>query len=77
MRIRLSLGKDTLNALFERLHRAYASGQLRLIKRIHALLYVIEGKSVAEVAEILNLSEQSVRNYVKGLILDSPPVKCC
>ncbi len=69
MRIRLSLGKDMLNALLERLHRAYAIGQLRLIKRIHALLYVIEGKSVAEVAEMLDLSEQSVRNYVKVFIL--------
>jgi transposase len=69
MRIRLSLGKDMLNALLERLHRAYAIGQLRLIKRIHALLYVIEGKSVAEVAEILDLSEQSVRNYVRVFIL--------
>jgi DNA-binding CsgD family transcriptional regulator len=26
-------------------------------------LYIAEGKSVPEVAEILNLSEQSVRNY--------------
>ena len=69
MRIRLNLGKDMLNALFERLHRAYAIGQLRLIKRIHALLYVIEGKPVAEVAEILDLSEQSVRNYVRAFIL--------
>jgi transposase len=58
-----------MNALFERLRQAYAIGQLRLIKRIHALLYIIEGKSVAEVAEILSLSEQSIRNYVKAFIL--------
>ena len=69
MRIRLSLGKDKRNALLERLHQAYVVGQLRLIKRIHALLYVAEGKSVPEVAEILNLSEQSVRNYVRVFIL--------
>jgi len=69
MRIRLSLGKDKRNALLERLHQAYAIGQLRLIKRIHALLYIVEGKSVTEVAEILNLSEQSIRNYVKAFIL--------
>ena len=31
--------------------------------------YVIEGKSVAEVAGILNLSEQSIRNYVGVFIL--------
>jgi transposase len=69
MRIRLSLGNDKINALFKRLHQAYAIGNLRLIKRVHTLLYIIEGKSVAKVAEILNLSEQSVRNYVKAFIL--------
>ena len=69
MRIRLSLGKNMMNAMFERLHQAYAIGQLRLIKRIHALLYIVEGKPVAKVAEILSLSEQSVRNYVKAFIL--------
>jgi transposase len=69
MRIRLSLGKDTIQALFERLHQAYAIGQLRLIKRIHALLYIGEGKAVSAVAEILSLSEQSVRSYVKAFLL--------
>jgi transposase len=69
MRIRLSLGKDTRDALLERLRQAYAIGQLRLIKRIHALLYIADGKLAATVAEILSLSEQSVRNYVKAFIL--------
>ena len=69
MRIRLKLEKDKMNALLERLQRAYAIGHLRLIKRIHALLFIVEGKSVAQVAEILSLSEQSVRNYVKTFLL--------
>lgn len=69
MRIRIRLGKGKLEALFERLQRAYATGQLRLIKRIHALLYIFEGESVAEVAEILGLSEQTIRNYIKAFIL--------
>ena len=34
--------------MLERLHQAYVIGQLRLIKRIHALLYITEGKSVAQ-----------------------------
>jgi transposase len=68
MRIRLKLGKDKRNALLERLQRAYAIGHLRLIKRIHALLYIVEGKPVAQVAKILSLSEQSVRNYVKAFL---------
>jgi transposase len=69
MRIRLSLGKDKMDVLLQRLHQAYAIGQLRLIKRLHALLYIIEGKPVAQIAEILNLSEQSVRNYVIAFMI--------
>jgi len=42
---------------------------LRLLKRIHALLYVSEGKPVSEVMAILQLSQQSVYNYVKAFIL--------
>ena len=44
-------------------------GQLRLVKRIHALLYIIEGKDVAEVATILKLSSQTIYNYVKAFML--------
>ena len=69
MRIRLSLGKDKKIALLERLHQAYVIGHLRLIKRIHGLLDIADGKSVAQVAETLNLSEQSVRNYVTAFIV--------
>lgn len=69
MRIRLSLGKDKRKAVINRLHQAYAGGQPRLIRRIHALLYIIAGQSVSQVAEIVNLSEQTVRNYVKAFIL--------
>ena len=53
MQIRLSLRKGEREALLKRLQQAYARGELRLIKRIHALLYIIDGKTVAEVAEIL------------------------
>jgi hypothetical protein len=35
-------------------------GQLRLIKRIPALLYLADGQAVAEVAEWLHLGEQTV-----------------
>jgi len=69
MRIRLSLGKEKIESLLKRLHQAYAVGHLRLIKRIHAVLYIVEGKPVAQVAEILALSEQAVRNYVKAFVL--------
>ena len=51
-----------------RLHSAYQNGQLRLVKRIHALLAIVEGESVAEVAELLHLGEQTVRDYVCAFI---------
>ena len=38
--------------LYRRLHRAYASGSLRLVKRIHALLALAEGTAVNEVAQM-------------------------
>ena len=69
MRIRLNLKPADYQKLCERLRRAYAQGQLRLVKRIHALLYILEGKAVAEVSAILGLSEQSVYNYVTAFIL--------
>jgi len=69
MRIRISLKSSDCEKLVERLRQAYANGQLRLVKRIHALLYILDGKSIDETAAILNLSEQSVYNYVKAFIL--------
>jgi transposase len=68
MRIRLS--KALRQSLFDRLHQAYTIGPLRLVRRIHAVLALAEGHSVAEVAESLHLSEQAVRDYLTGFILD-------
>jgi hypothetical protein len=42
--------------LYRRLHQAYASGSLRLVKRIHALLAIADGRAVSEVAQMLTLS---------------------
>jgi transposase len=69
MRIRISLKSSRYEKLIERLREAYASGQVRLVRRIHALVYTIDGKTVDEVVAILALSEQSVYDYVKAFIL--------
>jgi transposase len=53
----------TRKQLYRRLQQAYASGDLRLVKRIHAVLAVAEGMSVQDVAEMLHLGEQTVRDY--------------
>ena len=55
MAIRIRIHNSLRKAVLERLKQAYATGALRLVKRIHALLYLAEGKTVAEVAEILHL----------------------
>lgn len=69
MRIRLRLHQRTREALIQRLHQAYARRQVRLIKRIHALLYILDGRGVDEVAALLALSARSVYNYVRAFIL--------
>lgn len=55
-----------MEGLLERLQQAYAKGAVRLLRRIHALMYFFEGKSVAETAELLKESEQAIHNYVKA-----------
>lgn len=67
--IRIQVSNQILSGLYERLQKAYVMGQLRLVKRIHALLYVIENRPVAEIANMLNLSLQTIYNYVKAFIL--------
>lgn len=70
MHIRIRLRKGELEALLTRLHQAYARGELRLIKRIQALLYVIDGKTVAETAAWLKLSDQAIYNYLSAFLLN-------
>ena len=59
----LHLSACTRKQLYRRLQQAYASGALRLVKRIHALLALAEGMSVQEVAAMLGLGEQTGRDY--------------
>ena len=50
--------------LYHRLQQAYASGALRVGKRLHALLAIAEGMTVHDVAQMLGLGEQTVRDYL-------------
>jgi len=68
MRIRIRLTDSLRQTVVACLHSAYQDSQLRLVKRIHALFAIVEGKSVAEVAELLDLGEQTVRDYVCAFI---------
>jgi hypothetical protein len=65
----LHLSSFIRKQLYRRLQQAYASGALRLVKRIHALLALAEGMSVRDVAEMLKLGEQTVRDYRNRFLL--------
>jgi transposase len=77
----LQLSSLTRKQFCRRLQEAYASGSLKLVKRIHALLALAQGQSVKEVADMLALGEQTIRDYrnqflLKGmasLVYKSPP----
>ena len=69
MQIRLTLNNRTRQALLQRLHQAYQGGDIRLIRRVHCLLYLADGKAVAEVVRLLNLGEQTVYDYVGAFLL--------
>jgi transposase len=68
MSFKIHLSRNLRQALAERLRQAYTMGQLRLIKRIHALLHLAAGQSIAAVAELLNLGEQTVRDYLAAFL---------
>ena len=77
----LHLSTFTRKQLYRRLQQAYASGSLRLVKRLHALLALAQGQSVSAVAEMLSLGEQTVRDYrnqylckgMASLVYQAPP----
>src|SRR5215471_10178191 len=54
--------------LSRRLQQAYASGSLRLVKRLHTLLAIAEGMTVHDVAQMLGLGEQTVRDYLNSFL---------
>src|SRR5262245_15819587 len=54
--------------LYRRLQQAYASGSLRLVKRLHALLAIAEDMTVHDVAQMLGLGEQTVRDSLNSFL---------
>ena len=65
----LHLNSFTRKQLYRRLQQAYANGSLKLVQRIHALLALAQDLSVREVAEMLALGEQTVRDYRNAFLL--------
>jgi transposase len=69
MQLRIRLTNGSRKSLVDQLQQAYTGGHLRLVKRIHALLWFVDGKSVAEASGLLHLGEQTVRDYIGAFIL--------
>jgi transposase len=68
MNIRIRLSHSLRQEVIARLQQAYGRGQVRLVRRIHALMAVIEGKAIDEVAALFELGEQTVRDYVNAFL---------
>ena len=68
--MRMTLTGETRKALIERLHQAYVNQTTRLIRRIHALLGLTEGKTLEEVAEMQGVGEQTIRDWTHAFVVE-------
>ena len=81
MQFRIRFSNETRKEVISRLQQAYRIGHARLIKRVHTVLALEAGQTVATIAEMFGLSEQAVRNYllhflqrgVASLVYRKPP----
>lgn len=69
---RMSLTRPTLRVLREMLTKAEHRGDLRTVKRVDAVLSVIEGYSYSTIAIILNVCDESVRLWFAAFLLKGP-----
>lgn len=69
MSFTLHLSSFTRKQLYRRLQQAYGRGALRVVRRIQALLALAAHQSVQEVAEMLNLGQQTIRDYRNAFLL--------
>jgi transposase len=65
----LHLSSLTRKQLYRWLQQAYGRGDLRVVRRIQALLALADNQSVQEVAEMLNLGPQTMRDYRNAFLL--------
>jgi transposase len=67
--VRITLSGETRQALVGRLQQADATHAPRLIRRIHALLWLGDGKSVWEIGHVFGIGEQTVRDWLHAFVL--------
>ena len=69
MNISIRFTRQTSKSLVEQLKQAYTAGDLRLVRRISALLGLATGETVAQVAETLSVSREVVCNPIRAFML--------
>jgi len=69
MRIRVQFRPATVKALSNELDKAYARGDIRLVKRISALLALAKGAAVDAVADTLRVARQTVYTWLQEFLL--------
>jgi transposase len=69
MNISIRFSRPTIKSLIQRLEQAYAAGDLRLVRRISALLGLAKGETVTEVAETSSVTRQTIYNWLKAFML--------
>jgi len=69
VKIKIRFSNGTRQQFYARLQKAYVHGSLRLVRRIHALLYIADDETVTDVAKMLGIGEQTVRDYVRTFLL--------
>lgn len=71
MNLRITLSRQTVKAMSQRLKRAYDRGDTRLVRRISVLLEVLDAeRSVAAVSDKWKVSPACIYGWVKELIGD-------
>ena len=68
--VRIALSGATRKILSQRLQPAYATHATRLIRRIHTLLKLADGKTVWEVTELLGIGQPAVRDWLNAFVLN-------
>lgn len=66
--MRMTLATPTRKALERLLRRAEQRGDLRTVKRITAMFAVAEGYGYAQIAALLQVSDESIRLWVKAFV---------
>jgi transposase len=68
--IKIRFTQATTTVLIEALHRAYAAGNLRLVKHISALLDVAKDEAIQDIAEKYGVARQTVSRWIAEFLLE-------